>query len=156
MYSKQKIGWIIFLYEEFWLVFVNAFSLTCLSNLTILNRWTPWMIDAWWNFRWTPRCFSSSFFVSASRSLPSTRLLAKASAYWGRPRSGSHSEETQVWLSAEILGKRVSRGSRSSSIANLNFLRCIGCEIPRPDSNSESLSSRRTWRRGEVSGSNRY
>ena len=55
------------------------YLLTCLSNLTILKRWTPWMIDAWWNLRWTPRCFSSSFLVRASRRRPSTRLLAKLS-----------------------------------------------------------------------------
>lgn len=103
------------------------------------------MIEAWWNLRWTPKCFSSSFLVKASSSRPSTRLLAKLSEYCGRPRSGSHSDDTHVWPSVEIRGKRERRGSRSSSMARRSFLRCMGCEMPSPASSSESLSSSNTY-----------
>lgn len=62
-----------------------------------------------------------------------------------KPRSGSHSLDTQVCPNCAMHGYLTSAGCLCSSIASLNFLRCMGWVIPRPHSSSRSLSSKSTW-----------
>lgn len=111
----------------------------------------PCMILAWWNFLVTPRSFSSSFLTTWSSILASTIFVAKLSEYWARPRSGSHSELTQVWPSWAMQGYRTRLGCRCSSIASLSFFRWRGWVTPSPASNSASFSSSKTCGRARSS-----
>jgi len=103
---------------------------------------------AWWNFLVTPSSFSSSFLLRWSSMRASTMFVAKLSEYCARPRSGSHSELTQVWPSWAMQGYRTWPGCRCSSMARRSFFRWSGWVTPKPASNSASLNSSKTCQQG--------
>lgn len=72
------------------------------SYFIILSKWMPWTTLAWWNFRVTPKYFSSSFFESVSSILASTSECINDSEYCDNPISWSHSKAHQLREKIEI------------------------------------------------------
>lgn len=64
------------------LVSIILHSRTCLSYFMIRSKWIPCTTEAWWNFRVTPKYFSSSFLLRCSNIRASTMFEVKLSEYF--------------------------------------------------------------------------
>ena len=80
------------------------YILTSLSKLTLRSSSTACSIDAWWNFLWTPRCFSRSFRVRILSNRPSSSCLVTASRYCSNPQSPIQRWANHVWSMVAALG----------------------------------------------------